>query len=179
MDNILYQKGGFTMRKSALLATAIGLSISSAAMAAPINHLDPHDTAVGIGTKEAFIEHKPTDEMTVGIARNDRDEYGNPKDIYMQYNVLGQNIRLIGGYRWDMGPTDENNLYGGLGLSTPSVLGFNAYASYIAGKDFNETQVGLNKSLIANLDLNVNYHNFKPDHGTRENGVGVGLTMRF
>ena len=29
------------------------------------------------------------------------------------------------------------------------------------------------------LDLNVNYHNFKPDHGSRENGVGVGLTMRF
>ena len=167
------------MKKYAMLATVIGLSVSSAAMAAPINHLGGHDAAVGIGTKEAYIEYKATDEITVGVGRNDRDEYGNPKDAYMQYNVLGQNIRLIGGYRWDMGQTNEDNAYGGLALSTPSVLGFNAYASYIAGKDFNESQVGLNKSLIANLDLNVNYHNFKPDHGSRENGVGVGLTMRF
>lgn len=167
------------MKKHMILAAVIGLSISSTAMAAPINHLGTHDTAVGVGTKEVFIEHKATDEITVGVGRNDRDEYGNPKDVYMQYNVLGQNVRLIGGYRWDMGQTDENNLYGGLGLSTPTALGFNAYASYIAGKDFNETQVGLNKSLIANLDLNVNYHNFKPDHGHHENGVGVGLTMRF
>lgn len=167
------------MKKYAFLAAAIALSISSAATAAPINHLDAHDTAVGIGIKEAYVEHKATEEITVGIARNDRDEYGNPKDLYMQYNVLGQNVRLLGGYRWDMRQKDENNVYVGLGLSTPTVLGFNAYASYIAGKDFNESQVGLNKSLIANLDLNVNYHNFKPDHGSRESGVGVGLTMRF
>ena len=148
------------MKKCAILAAAIGLSLSSAAMATPINHLGAHDTAVGVGTKE---------------------EYGNPKDVYLQYNVLGQNIRLLGGYRWDMGQTNKDNAYGGLALSTPTipVIGFNAYASYIAGKDFNESQVGLNKSLIANLDLNVNYHNFKPDHGKHENGVGVGLTMRF
>ena len=90
--------------------------------------------------------------------------------------MLDQNIRLIGGYRWNMKQSgDKNNAFAGIGLSTPTVLGFNAYASYVAGKDFNEAQVGLNKSLIANLDLNVNYHNFKPDHGSRENGVGVGV----
>ena len=150
------------MKKYAVLAAILGVSLSSAAMAAPINHLGTHDAAVGVG-------------------RNDRDEYGNPKDVYMQYHVFGQNIRLLGGYRWNMDLTHESNAYGGLALSTPTVpiLGINAYASYIAGKDFNESQVGLNKSLIANLDLNVNYHNFKPDHGKRENGVGVGLTMRF
>ena len=167
------------MKKYAVLAGAIALSVSSATMAAPLNHLDTHDTAVGVGTKEAYIEHKATDEITIGVVRNDRDEYGNPKDVYMQYNILDQNIRLLGGYRWNMKQETGNNVFAGLGLSTPTVLGFNAYASYIAGKDFNETQVGLNKSLIANLDLNVNYHNFKPDHGSRENGVGVGLTMRF
>ena len=169
------------MKKYAALAAAIALSVSSAAMAAPLNHIGTHDTAVGVGTKEAYIEHKATDEITVGVARNDRDEYGNPKDAYVQYNVFDQNIRLLGGYRWDMGQTNKDNAYGGLALSTPTipVIGFNAYASYIAGKDFNESQVGLNKSLIANLDLNVNYHNFKPDHGKHENGVGVGLTMRF
>ena len=167
------------MKKYAALAAAIALSVSSVAMAAPLNHLGTHDTAVGVGTKEAYIEHKATDEITVGVTRNDRDEYGNPKDVYMQYNVFDQNIRLFGGYRWNMKQTSENNVFAGLGLSTPTVLGFNAYASYIAGKDFNESQVGLNKSLIANLDLNVNYHNFKPDHGSRENGIGVGLTMHF
>ena len=167
------------MKKYAALAAVIALSVSSATMAAPLNHLGTHDTAVGVGTKEAYIEHKATDEITVGVTRNDRDEYGNPKDVYMQYNVFDQNIRLLGGYRWNMKQASENNVFAGLGLSTPTVLGFNAYASYIAGKDFNESQVGLNKSLIANLDLNVNYHNFKPDHGSRENGIGVGLTMHF
>ena len=169
------------MKKYAVLATILGVSLSSAAMAAPINHLGTHDAAVGVGTKEAYVEYKATNEITVGVGRNDRDEYGNPKDVYMQYHVFGQNIRLLGGYRWNMDLTHESNAYGGLALSTPTVpiLGINAYASYIAGKDFNESQVGLNKSLIANLDLNVNYHNFKPDHGKRENGVGVGLTMRF
>ena len=169
------------MKKYAVLAAVMGLSVSSVVMATPINHLGTHDAAVGVGTKEAYIEYKATDEITVGVGRTDRDEYGNPKDVYMQYNVLGQNIRLLGGYRWNMDLTHESNAYGGLALSTPTVpiLGINAYASYIAGKDFNESQVGLNKSLIANLDLNVNYHNFKPDHGKRENGVGVGLTMRF
>ena len=169
------------MKKYAVLAAILGVSLSSAAIAAPINHLGTHDAAVGVGTKEAYVEYKATNEITVGVGRNDRDEYGNPKDVYMQYHVFGQNIRLLGGYRWNMDLTHESNAYGGLALSTPTVpiLGINAYASYIAGKDFNESQVGLNKSLIANLDLNVNYHNFKPDHGKRENGVGVGLTMRF
>ena len=169
------------MKKYAVLAAILGLSLSSAATAAPINHLGTHDAAVGVGTKEAYVEYKATNEITVGVGRNDRDEYGNPKDVYMQYHVFGQNIRLLGGYRWNMDLTHESNAYGGLALSTSTVpiLGINAYASYIAGKDFNESQVGLNKSLIANLDLNVNYHNFKPDHGKRENGVGVGLTMRF
>ena len=169
------------MKKYAVLAAILGVSLSSAAMAAPINHLGTHDAAVGVGTKEAYVEYKATNEITVGVGRNDRDEYGNPKDVYMQYHVFGQNIRLLGGYRWNMDLTHESNAYGGLALSTPTVpiLGINAYASYIAGKDFNESQVVLNKPLIANLDHNVNYHNFKPDHGKRENGVGVGLTMRF
>ena len=49
----------------------------------------------------------------------------------------------------------------------------------IAGKDFNETQVGVNKNVLLNVDLNVNYHNFKPDEGSRENGVGVGVSVKF
>ena len=64
-------------------------------------------------------------------------------------------------------------------MSTPKVMGFDAYASYVSGKDFNETQVGVNKNLLLNVDLNVNYHNFKPDEGSRENGVGVGVSVKF
>ena len=74
----------------------------------------------------------------------------------------------------------KNNAYGGVALSTPKVLGFDAYASYIAGRDFNETQVGVNKDILFNVGLNVNYHNFKPRHGGHhENAVGVGLNVRF
>jgi len=53
------------MKKYAFLAAALGLSLTSAAMAAPINHIGTHHTAVGVGTKEAFIEHKATDEVVL------------------------------------------------------------------------------------------------------------------
>lgn len=85
---------------------------------------------------------------------------------------------MIGGYRWGL-PGDKDQAFGGIALSTPKVLGFDAYASYVAGKDFNETQVGVNKNLLFNVDLNVNYHNFKPDNGHHENGIGAGLTVKF
>ena len=49
----------------------------------------------------------------------------------------------------------------------------------VARKDFNETQVGINKNIIANLDANLNYHNFKPDEGHHEDGIGVGVTLKF
>ena len=167
------------MKKGLLLALAATITAtSSVAMAAPVNQLGEHETAVGVGTKDVFIEHKATDNLSVGAAWADRDEYGNPKDLYVNYDVIGQNLKLVGGYRWDM-PGDTNNFFGGVAVATPVVMGFDAYASYVAGSDFNEVQVGLNKSLIANIDLNVNYHNFKPDHGDRENGVGVGVTVKF
>ena len=100
------------------------------------------------------------------------------KDAYLQYDVVGSEVKLIGGYRWNL-PGDKNEAFGGVALSTPKVMGFDAYASYVAGKDFNETQVGINKNLLLNVDLNVNYHNFKPDNGHRENGVGAGITVKF
>ena len=158
------------MKKSALLTAALLLVSSSYAMAAPINQMANHETAVGVG--------KVTNKATVGFQYADRDEKGDHKDAYLQYDIVGSELKVIGGYRWNL-PNDKDNAFAGVAVSTPKVLGFDAYASYVAGKDFNETQVGVNKNLLLNVDLNVNYHNFKPDEGSRENGVGVGVSVKF
>lgn len=166
------------MKKSALLTAAMLLVSSSCALAAPINQMANHETAVGVGTKESYIEHKVTNKATVGFQYADRDEKGDYKDAYLQYDVVGSELKVIGGYRWNL-PNDKDNAFAGVAVSTPKIMGFDAYASYVSGKDFNETQVGVNKNLLLNVDLNVNYHNFKPDEGSRENGVGVGVTVKF
>lgn len=167
------------MKKTAFALAAIMLAGISTVMAAPINQLANHETSIGIGTRDSYIEHKVTGKATVGFAYADRDEYKYQKDAYLQYDIVGSEVKVIGGYRWDMGG-EKNNAFGGVALSTPRVMGFDAYASYIAGKDFNETQVGINKDILFNVGINVNYHNFKPRHGGHhENGVGVGLNVRF
>ena len=58
-------------------------------------------------------------------------------------------------------------------------MGMQPYVSYVRGADFGETQVGLNVNVIANVDVNINYHNFMPDAGHHETGVGVGATVKF
>ena len=60
------------MKKSALLTAALLLVSSSYAMAAPINQMANHETAVGVGTKESYIEHKVTNKATVGFQYADR-----------------------------------------------------------------------------------------------------------
>ncbi len=167
------------LKKILFTSMAIMALGASTAMAAPINQMANNETAIGVGTKETYVEHKFAHKATVGFQYMDRDEYGDHKAAYMQYDVVGSEVKLIGGYRWDMGSNEKSNAYGGVALSTPKVLGFDLYSSYVAGRDFNEVQVGLNKDIIANVGLNVNYHNFKPKHGDRENAVGVGLTVKF
>lgn len=166
------------MRKTALLTLGVLMAASSAAMAAPINQMAANETAIGVGTNESYIEHKVGGKATVGAQLARRDQYGDQKDLYLQYDVVGSQVKLIGGYRWDL-PGDKNQLFGGVAVSTPKVMGFDAYASYVAGKDFNEVSVGVNKNLLLNVDLNINYHNFKPEDGKRENGVGAGVTVKF
>ena len=167
------------MKKKVLALAAVMLAGASLASAAPIHQMAKHETSIGVGTKDSYIEHKVTGKATIGAAYANRDEYGDQKDAYLQYDVVGSEVKLIGGYRWDMGG-EKNNAYGGVALSTPKVMGFDAYASYIAGRDFNETQVGINKDILFNVGLNVNYHNFKPRHsGHHENAVGVGLNVKF
>jgi len=167
------------MKKTAILAAAALMLTAGSAMAAPIHQMANHETILSVGTKESSIEHKVTGKATLGYEYADRDEYGSDQqDAYLQYDIVGSEAKLIGGYRWNL-PGNKDNAFGGVALSTPKVLGFDVYASYIAGKDFNEVQAGLNKNILFNVDLNVNYHNFKPDHGSHENGVGVGLAVKF
>ena len=76
--------GGTYMKKSALLTSALLLVSSSYAMAAPINQMANHETAIGVGTKESYIEHKVTNKATAGFQYADRDEKGDHKDAYLQ-----------------------------------------------------------------------------------------------
>lgn len=166
-------------KKRIAAMTAAALTLAAAqAFAAPVNQMANHETAVGANTKGAYVEHKVTGKATVGYEYMDRDEYQNQDTVYLQYDLIGSEVKGIGGYRWNL-PGDKHNAYIGAAVSTPKVFGFEAYASYIAGKDFNEMQVGLNKNIIANIDANINYHNFKPDEGHHEDGIGVGLSVKF
>lgn len=166
------------MKKKVLTLTMLAALSTATAFASPINGLGANETAVGVGTNEIYIEHKINNDITVGYQVADRDHYDDMHDVYGQIDLVGNSVKGIVGHR-DSLPYDENNFYGGIALKTPQVLGLEGYASYITGADFNETQVGANYNLIANIDLNINYHNFDSDHGSRENGVGVGATVRF
>ena len=95
------------MKKTALLTAALMIMGTSAVMAAPINQMATHETAIGVGTRESYIEHKVTSKATVGYQYADRDEYGDHKDAYLQYDVVGSEVKLIGGYRWNL-PGDKN-----------------------------------------------------------------------
>ena len=165
------------LKRIAGLTLAASL-LGASAMAAPVNQMAAHETAIGANTKGAYVEHKVTNKATVGYEYMDRDEYDNQDAAYLQYDIIGSEVKAIGGYRWNL-PGDKSNAFIGASISTPKIFGFDAYASYAAGKDFNETQVGINKNIIANLDANLNYHNFKPDEGHHEDGIGVGVTLKF
>jgi|ADurb_Oil_03_Slu_FD_contig_31_1384118_length_632_multi_3_in_0_out_0_1 opacity protein-like surface antigen len=166
------------MKKTILALAAISMLGASAVQAAPVNNLAGSETAVGVGTKEIYAEHKVTPKLTAGYQRADRDEYGKQDDVYLQYDLFGSNIKAVGGWRGSL-PGDRSNVYGGAAISAPSVMGMQPYVSYVRGADFGETQVGLNVNVIANVDVNINYHNFMPDAGHHETGVGVGATVKF
>ena len=163
-----------------IIATAAILTVlgTATAMAAPVNKLAANETAIGAGTKESYIEHKMNSNLTIGYQYADRDEYSGQNDIYAQYDLVGKNLKAVAGWRNNL-PGSTSNIYGGLAVVSPSVMGFEAYASYVKGSDFGEAQVGINKNIIANVDLNLNYHNFAPDNGHHETGVGAGISVKF
>lgn len=165
------------MKKLLLSLTVLTALSTATAMAAPINNLAANETAVGVGTKESYIEHKINNDITLGYQYADRDNYGHMNDVYGQIDLMS-NVKGIVGHRDNL-PQNDSNFYAGLSISTPRVMGTEGYAAYITGADFNETQVGVNMNVAANVDLNINYHNFDADHASRENGIGIGATLKF
>ncbi|MDF2564216.1 MAG: hypothetical protein K0Q53_611 [Massilibacillus sp.] len=163
------------MKKSILTFAAILTLTTGVASAAPINNLSSGETAIGVGTNESYLEHQLSNDVTLGYQRADRDEYGNQDDIYGQIRLV-DHVRAIVGHR-DL--NYKSNYYAGLAANVPLTPNATGYASFITGSDFNETQIGTNVDLVANVELNLNYHSFSPDHGRNENGFGVGATVKF
>lgn len=164
------------MKKLFILCVLSSLTMSTAMASLP---LVPNVGVKGsIGTKESYIEGKVLPHTYIGYKKADRDEYGHQNDFYAKYNVLGSKVQLLGGYRNHMTGQD-NSFYGGVGVATPHVLGWQPYANYIKGSHFGETNIGLNYTLALGVGLNVNYHNYMPDKGNNEHGVGAGVTFQF
>ncbi len=163
------------MKKSILTFAAILTLTTGVASAAPINNLSSGETAIGVGTNENYIEHQFSDNLTIGYQKADRDEYGNQDDIYGQIRLV-DHVRAIVGHR-DL--NYKSNYYAGLAANVPLTPSATGYASFVTGSDFNETQIGANVGLVSNVELNLNYHSFSPDHGHNENGFGVGATVKF
>jgi len=161
-----------------LYSSVVMLAAASTAMAVPVTGVSTNGWAAGVGTKEIYLEGKFHPKITLGYEHLDRDEQGKQNDIYAKYDLVGANLQAVAGVRNHVSQT-HTNAYGGLIAAAPSVLGLQPYASYVKGGDFGETQLGLNFNIVAGIGVNVNYHNFMPDEGHNEHGVGVGATIKF
>lgn len=63
--------------------------------------------------------------------------------------------------------------------AAPHILGIQPYATYVKGSHFSEAQAGINYNIALGWGLNVNYHNYMPEDGDNEHGVGAGITFHF
>jgi hypothetical protein len=145
----------------ALLAFNVGIGF-----AAPINNLNQGQTAIGFMDDSLYLEHKVSDNFTLG---------GQKNDIYGQVN-LNNNLRAIVGSR-DYNSNSE--LYIGAAVNTPLAPSLDGYVSLVGASNFKEMQVGANYNLTSNLDLNLNYRSFMPDEGSNSNRTEVGATVKF
>ena len=126
------------LKRIAGLTLAASL-LGASAMAAPVNQMAAHETAIGANTKGAYVEHKVTGKATVGYEYMDRDEYNNQDAAYLQYDIIGSEVKAIGGYRWNL-PGDKSNAFIGAAVSTPKVFGFDAYDNYFYGDKSEEDE---------------------------------------
>lgn len=164
-DKIKYF-GGFIMKKIALtVASLLTLSIGTG-FAAPINNLSQGQTAIGVLDDSLYLEHKLSDNFTLGAQKN---------DIYGQVNI-NNNLRAIVGSK---DYNSESKLYVGAAVNTPLAPSLDGYASLVGASDFKELQVGANYNLTNNLDLNLNYRSFMPDQGSDSNRTSLGATLKF
>lgn len=164
------------MKKSLLILGAFVTLSTGTAFAAPLNGLDNGQTALGLSGDTFYIEHKIADRFTLGYQSVDRDYYGDMKDIYGQYQFSNNLTGIIGNRDFDY---SDSSMYLGLGLQGPLAPSLDGFASFIAGDEFNEVQVGAGYQLAANVDLNVTYTNFMPDHGRDKDEFAVGATLKF
>lgn len=154
------------MKKIALTVASLLAFGASAGFAAPINNLSQGQTAVGVVDDSFYLEHKMSDNLTLGVQKN---------DIYGQVDV-NNNIRAIIGSR---DYNSSSKLYIGAAVNSPIAPSLDGYASLVGASDFKELQVGANYNLTSNLDLNVNYRSFMPDHGGDSNRTALGATLKF
>jgi hypothetical protein len=162
--------------KKILLTLAVLLAVGvTTGFAAPVNDLTTGQAAVGVGSDTFYLEDKIVDNFTIGYQNVYRGDYGHMDDIYGELN-FSKNLRAIVGSR-DFG--SDSKLYGGLAISAPLAIKCDGYVSFVAGSEFNELQVGANYKLMNNVDLNLNYHSFLPDGSDSQDGVGIGVTLKF
>lgn len=160
------------MKKIVLTLAALLIFSTSAAFAAPVNDLSRGQTALGLGSDTFYLEHKLTDTFTLGFQDAD---WVRGNDIYGQFRFTDSLSGIVGSRNLD----SDSNLYFGLAVNGPLSPGWNGYASFVAGGEFNELQAGASYRLSHNLDLNLSYHSFMPDAGANKNGVGIGATLKF
>lgn len=162
------------MKKTVLAMAALLTMNVSAGFAAPINNLSQGHSAVGIGSDGLYIEHKLTNNFTVGYENVDRDGL-KADDIYGQFDLNNNLKGIIGSRNFDPG----SKTYFGLAATAPVSPEMDGYASFVVSSDFKEMQLGGNYALANNLDLNLKYTSFMPDYGSNRNEVGVGATLKF
>lgn len=173
------RKGEIYMLKK-LTITAIAFTALALPQAFALPVVPEAGISIGTGTKEQYAEAKVLPRTTIGYKRADRDQYGNQNDIYAKYNVIGSNVQLLGGWRNNIGhQSNSASFYGGIGVAAPHILGIQPYATYVKGSHFSEAQAGINYNIALGWGLNVNYHNYMPEDGDNEHGVGAGVTFHF
>lgn len=154
------------MKKIALTVVGILALGVGTGFAAPVNNLNQGQTAIGIMDDSFYLEHKMSDNLTLGFQKN---------DIYGQLD-LGNNLRAI------VGSKDYNSssqLYIGAAVNTPIAPSLDGYASIIGGNSYKELQLGANYNLTSNFDVNFNYRSFMPDQGSNSNRTALGATLKF
>ena len=164
------------MKKSLLILGAFITMSTATGFAAPLNDLGNEQTAVGVSGDAFYLEHKFGDRFTLGYQSMDRDYYGDMKDIYGQYQFTNNLRGIVGNRDFDY---SDSSVYLGLGLNGSLAPQLDGYASFLAGDEFKELQVGAGYKLARNLDLNVTYSNFMPDHGKDKDEFAVGATFKF
>jgi hypothetical protein len=162
--------------KKVLLGVGLLLTVSvGTGFAAPINDLDRGQTAVGAMTDTIYVEHEIVKDLTIGYQNIDRKHGSSMDDFYAQYKLPFSSVRAILGHR-DLG---SGSTYIGLAVSDKLIPRVTGYASVVGSDDFTEYQVGARYELTREVDLNVNYRNFRPDHYRNESRLEVGASYKF